>query len=136
MSEFIALGEIVDGKKCAVYTRFKRFKGLQREPVTGQMMVLYELDRNCSVEITDAHDDDIVRLELVHYNVGDKIKGDAIHLWVNTKRDSVKFDVTEGNSSTHGAQLANTKKRTIGMIKYPFKIYDNLLGYTAKPQLK
>ena len=136
MAEYVALGETVDGKKCAVYARYKRFKGLQREPLTGTMMVLYELDRNCSVEIIDEHVESFVRLNNVHYAVGDKIKGDAIQLWVDTKRDSVKFEVSEGVTATHGGHLANTKKRTIGMIKYPFKFYDNSIGYTSKPQLK
>lgn len=136
MAEYIAHGETVDGKKCTVYDRFKRFKGLQREPLTGVMMVLYELDRNCSVEITDEHGDDIVRQDNVHYAIGDKIKGDAIQLWVCSRRDDVKFEVLEGVTATHGGQLANTKKRAIGMIKYPFKFYDNSIGYTVKPQLK
>lgn len=136
MAEYIELGETVDGKKCDVYTRRKDFKGLRREPKTGAMMVLYELDRNCSAEITVEHSEDFERLDGVHYSKGDKIKGDAIQLWVDSKRDCVKFEVKEGITATHGGHVANTKKRAIGMIKYPFSIYDNLLGYNAKPLLK
>lgn len=136
MSEFIQEGEFVDGKKCSVYTRRVDFKGPHLDPLTNRMMMLYELSRNCSVEITQEHGEDIERRSDVHYLVGDKIKGGAIQLWVDTRRDNVNFEVSEGVTSTHGGHLANTSKRTIGMIKYSFKIYDNLLGYTAKPKLK
>ena len=136
MNKYITPGEFVDGKKCAVVTRKADFKGPHRDPLTNSIMMLYELSRNCSVEITQEHGEDIERLPNVHYLVGDILEAGAIQLWVDTKRNNVDFVVKESVTATHGANLANTKKRTIGQIKYPRSVFDNLLGYTAKPKLE
>ena len=136
MSKYIKPGEFVDGKKCAVVTRKYDFKGPHRDPLTNSIMMLYELSRNCSVEVTQKHDDDIERITGVHYIVGDIIEAESIQMWVDTKRDNVGFVVKEGVTATHGANLADTKKRTIGTIKYPRSVFDKLLGFTAKPKLK
>lgn len=138
MAEFIREGEMVEGKKCSVSARRMEFKkgGLRKDPITNKNMVLYELDRNCSVEVTESlnltAEEQQIRIELcVHGNVGDKIQGDAIRLYADTKRDSLKPIVKEGQSGRHGASLVETNIRTIGKIKTPFSVYDRLLGYSA-----
>lgn len=104
-------------------------------------MVLYELDRNCSVEVTESlsltKEEQQIRTELgVHGRIGDRIQGDAIRLYVNTKRDSLKPIVKEGQSGRHGASLVETNIRAIGKIKIPFSVYNKLLGYSAQSDIK
>lgn len=53
MTKFITPGDLIEGKKCHVVTRKYETKRLQRDPITKKPMLLYELDRNCSVEITE-----------------------------------------------------------------------------------
>lgn len=138
MAEYIKEGEMVEGKKCSISARRMEFKkgGLRKDPITNKNMVLYELDRNCSVEVTEnlklTEEEKQIRIELgVHGEVGDKIQGDAIRLYADTKRDSLKPIVKEGQSGRHGASLVETNIRTIGKIKTPFSVYDRLLGYSA-----
>ncbi|WP_303298667.1 hypothetical protein [Phocaeicola coprophilus] len=137
MGEYIKEGEMVEGMKCSIYTRKIEFKkgGLRKDPITNKNMVLYELDRNCSVEVTESmlllEEEKQKRINLkVHGDVGDKIKGDAIRLYADSKRDSLKPIVKEGQTGRHGASLINTNIRTIGKIKTPFDVYKRLLGYS------
>ena len=143
MATYIKEGEMVEGKKCSVSARRLEFKkgGLRKDPITNKSMVLYELDRNCSVEVTECLDlsaeEQQHRIELgVHGSVGDKIQGDAIRLYVDTKRDSLRPIVKEGQSGRYGASLVETNIRTIGRIKTPFSVYNKLLGYSANTDHK
>lgn len=100
-------------------------------------MTLYELDRNSSVEITEAlqlnEEEILIRKQMnVHGEVGDTIKGDAIRLWVDSKRNSLKFDTKEGVSGRHGANLASTNKRTVSKLKYSFENYKRLFNHSAQ----
>ncbi len=138
MAEYIKVGEMAEGKKCSISARRIEFKkgGLRKDPITNKNMVLYELDRNCSVEVTESlnltDEEQQLRVELgVHGNVGDRIQGDALRLYADTKRDSLRPIVKEGQSGRHGANLVETNIRTIGKIKTPFSVYDRLLGYSA-----
>lgn len=138
MAEYIKAGEMVEGKKCSIAARRIEFKkgGLRKDPITNKNMVLYELDRNCSVEVTESlklsAEEQQLRDDLnVHGNVGDKIQGDAIRLYADTKRDALRPVVKEGQSARHGASLLDTNIRTIGRIKTPFSVYDKLLGYSV-----
>lgn len=137
---YITAGEIVEGKKCDIYARKSVWKGLQKEPITQKSMMLYELDRNCSVKVVEAlslnPEEMKVREEKnVHGNEGDKIQGDAIRLYVDSKRKDLNFVVKEGITSTHGGHIGTTKSRTVGKIKYPFAIYKKLLGYSASSEI-
>lgn len=129
MAEFVNAGDMVEGARCEVYTRKWLCKGLREDPITHSNMMAYELDRNCSVEIVEKmslSDNELqIRTEkMVHVNVGDKLKADAITLYVETKR-KIKFEVKEGMTATHGGSLASTRKRTVGEIKYPFPNIQN-----------
>lgn len=98
-------------------------------------MLVYELDRNCSVEVTEALELSDEEKELrnklgVHGEVGDKLKADAITLYVNEKR-KLRIIVKEGQTATHGGHLISTRKRTVGVIKYPFQNLNTLLGLSA-----
>lgn len=143
MGEYIKEGEMVEGKKCSISARRFEFKkgGLRKDPITNQNMVLYELDRNCSVEVAESmklsYDEQQRRIQLgVHGEIGDKIQGDAIRLYADTKRDSLRPIVKEGESARHGANLVETNIRTVGKIKTPFAVYKRLLGYTANSENK
>lgn len=137
MAIYIKEGEIIEGKKAAVIARRAEWKGLKEEPITGKKMTLYELDRNSSVEITEAlqlnEEEILIRKQMnVHGEVGDTIKGDAIRLWVDSKRNSLKFDTKEGVSGRHGANLASTNKRTASKLKYSFENYKRLFNHSAQ----
>lgn len=137
MAIYIKEGEIIEGKKAAVIARRAEWKGLKEEPITGKKMTLYELDRNSSVEITEAlqlnKEEILIRKQMnVHGEVGDTIKGDAIRLWVDSKRNSLKFDTKEGVSGRHGANLASTNKRTVSKLKYSFENYKRLFNHSAQ----
>lgn len=125
MSEYVNVGDTVEGAKCDVYTRKELFKGLRKDPITRSVMSVYELDRNCSVEVTEElplSGEEAKKRESmgVHLSKGDKLKADAITLYVDSKR-RLRFEVKEGQSGTHGGNLASTKSRTVGVIKYPFQ---------------
>lgn len=137
MAIYINEGETIEGMKADVIARRTEWKGLKREPITGKLMTLYELDRNCSVEITEAMELDAdgksLREQLgIHGEIGDKIQGDAIKLWVDIKRNALKFNTKEGVSGRHGANLASTSKRTIGKLKYSFDNYKRLFNHSAQ----
>ena len=79
MAIYIKEGEIIEGKKADVIARRAEWKGLKEEPITGKKMTLYELDRNSSVEITEAlelnEEDKKIREDLnVHGNVVTRYK--------------------------------------------------------------
>lgn len=137
MAIYIKEGEIIEGKKADVIARRAEWKGLREEPITGKKMTLYELDRNSSVEITEAlqlnEEEILIRKQMnVHGEVGDTIKGDAIRLWVDSKRNSLKFNTKEGVSGRHGANLVSTNKRTVSKLKYSFDNYKRLFNHSAQ----
>ena len=144
MAEFINRGETIEGVQCEIYTRKEEWKGLRKNPITEQTMMVYELDRNCSAEITKelwlSEQDKKIRDNyenrnnvIIHRNIGDKIKGDAITIYVNSKR-KLPVESKEGMTSTHGGRLISTSKHTIGIIKYPFDNYKKLLGLSANSE--
>jgi len=136
MSIFVKPGETVAGASCDVHARKVEFKGLHIQPLTNQRMVLYELSRNCSVEVLKELAK-LLGIAAIHQNTGDKIQGDSIQLWVDAKRDILHFVVKEGTSGRHGSNIATTHKPTIASIKYSFhNLNSNLLQYTPTPQLK
>lgn len=131
MAEFIRSGEIVEGAKCDICTRASNWKGLRNDPITNKPMSVYELDRNCRVEVTERLDltnasaDEMLKRKAlcVHGDVGDTLIAEAITVYIDCRRKQ-KFQVKEGISGRHGAMLMSTKSRTIGIIKYPL---DNLI---------
>ena len=137
MTKYINPGDLIEGQKCHVRTRRHEFKRLQKDPITNKNMVMYELDRNCSMEITECLKlpEEELKLRLqnrVGLNLGDCVMGDAIQMYVDTFRP-IRFTVKEGQSGRHGASLADTTKRTIGKLKYNFAGFDRLLGYSPNP---
>lgn len=101
MAKYINFNDLVEGAKCHVSARKILWKGLRKDPITNQNMTLYELDRNCSVEVTESlqlvkEDLELRQQKNVHGEVGDQIGGDAIQLFIDSKRNSLKVDVKEG----------------------------------------
>lgn len=136
MKEYIDVGEIVEGKKCKIYTRREDCKGLRADPITQKRMLVYELDRNSSVEVEEVlslspSEQELRKRLNVHGQVGDKLKADAITIYIDVKRQ-LRFETKEGMTATHGGRLLSTKNRTIGQIKYPFQNLNTLLGLSAK----
>ena len=91
MAEYIDTGDTVEGQKCEIYTRREDCKGLREDPITQKKMLVYELDRNSSVEVRESlilsEEEKILRDELnIHGEVGDKLKADAITVYVDVKR--------------------------------------------------
>lgn len=132
-------GALAEGAKCGVYARKVEWKGLRKDPITQKNMTLYELDRNCSVEIIEEmtlnEGEKKLREDMgVHLCKGDKLTADAIQLFVDVKRNCIKFDVKEGQTHTHGANLASTDKRTVGRIKTPLANYMSQIEDKLKKQ--
>ena len=110
MAEYIDTGDTVEGQKCEIYTRREDCKGLREDPITQEKILRDELN--------------------IHGEVGDKLKADAITVYVDVKRQ-LSVEKQEGLTSTHGGRLISTKKRTVGRIKYPFQNLNKLLGLSA-----
>ena len=142
MTEFSEEGELVEGAKCHVVTRWNEWKGLKKDPITNKICTLYELDRNCSVNITESirfnsKDEQKLReLKNVHNNIGDQIKGKSIQLYVDSKRNCLKFPSKEGVSHRHGAQIEDTKTRTVGKLKYTIKCFRKFLEKSKNNRLE
>ncbi len=134
MSEYVKIGEMVEGARCNIYTRREEWKSLQKDPITHKPMVKYELSRNCSVEITEKHklstpEDIELRKGLPLYTeVGDKLKALCITIYVNQK-SKLGEPVVDASTARHEGRLFYTDKRTIGVIKYPF---ENLRAMTQR----
>jgi len=124
------MGELLAALQASVKTRSCEWKGLVKDPIYNRMMTLYELKRNSSVEVTKTISDELrdSTPTNVHTDVGDILMADSISLFVDTRRNSLRFVVKEGESGRHGAQLATTSMLTVAKIKYPLKIYARLLG--------
>lgn len=139
-TEIVTTGSILEGLKCEVYTRKEVLKGLQKDPITSKPMIKYELSRNCSVEIVQAlvlTDDDEKKKRTeksVYGNLGDKMKGDRISLYID-QRLPVKVIVREGITHTHGGHLISTKNRTVAVLKYQFPNLPDLLNGLEQQKL-
>lgn len=137
MTKYIRPGDLVEGKKCHVMARKYVFKRLQKDSITNKNMVMYELDRNCCVKVTECLKLPEKELKLrlqnnVGLELGDCVMGDAIQMYVDTCRP-VTFTVKEGESGRHGANLVDTTKRTIGKLKYNFAGLNKLLSQSPNP---
>jgi len=140
MAEFIKEGDMIEGAKCNIYARKLLPKRLEKDPITNEDMKVFELDLNCSVEVTQELPLDDVDKSLrddnnIHGKIGDKLKADAIRLFVDRKCKRLKIEVKEGATSRHGASLTSTDKRTIGFIKHSFKMYETLF-WAKKVEIK
>ena len=93
-------------------------------------MMVCELERNCSAEITetvnltdeqrDAHDKYANSVGItLHRDLGDKLKAFAITVYTDAKK-RLPVEVKEGQTSTHGGHLISCPKYTLAIIKYPF----------------
>ena len=104
--------------------------------------MLYELDYKCSVEVIEIYPIDDEEREKrvcegvnVYGNVGDRIEGDAIQMYVDIKRNNLRQKVKEGVSGRHGATLIHTTNRTFASVKYPLQNALSRLGLTASGKL-
>lgn len=139
-NEIVKEGSLLEGAKCEIYTRKETVKGLHRDPITSVMMLKYELNRNCSVEITKEHDlktdeDIALRRKLAVFNsLGDKLKADSISIYIEQKLP-LKVTVQEGATATHGGRFMSTSKRTVAKISRQLKNLPEMLAAPAVPKL-
>ena len=129
--EFVNIGDAIEGSKVEIYTRKETWKGMRLEPMTMKAMMVCELDRNCSAEITETvtlkdeqcktHNQyaDSACITL-HRNLGDKLKALAITVYTDSKK-RLPVEVKEGLTATHGGHLISCPKYTLAIIKYPFE---------------
>lgn len=119
--ELYNIGDSIEGARCELYARKVEGPGcLQEHPITGKPCIRVELSRNCTSEISKAmvFKEDEARLRKgVNINVGDKLIGSAITVFV-TQRRPVKFSVDEGATHRHGAHFATTQNPAFCKIKY------------------
>jgi len=128
--EYVNIGDAIEGAKVEIYTRKETWKAPRLDPMTRKMMMVCELERNCSAEVTAvlplskadlktreeyAHIHNVV----LHGEVGDKLKASAITVYTDTKR-RLPVEVKEGQTATHGGHLISCPRRTFALIKYPF----------------
>ncbi|MCR5192264.1 MAG: hypothetical protein K6D59_03070 [Bacteroidales bacterium] len=129
-AEFVNIGDAVEGSKVEIYTRKETWKGMRLDPMTKKVMMVCELERNCSAEITetvnltdeqrDAHDKYANSVGItLHRDLGDKLKAFAITVYTDAKK-RLPVEVKEGQTSTHGGHLISCPKYTLAIIKYPF----------------
>lgn len=128
--EFVNIGDAIEGSKIEIYTRREIWKGMRIEPMTHKVMLVCELDRNCSTEITEivtltneelqAHDDYASKNNMkIYRDMGDKLKALAITVFTDAKK-RLPVVVKEGQTATHGGHLISCPKYTFAVIKYPF----------------
>lgn len=119
--ELYNIGDSIEGARCELYARKVDGPGcLQQHPITGKPCIRVELSRNCTSEISkqmEFTEDEIHLRSGIHINLGDKLIGDAITVFV-AQRKPVKFNVEEGATHTHGGHFATTQKPTFCKIKY------------------
>ena len=129
-AEFVNIGDAVEGSKVEIYTRKETWKGMRLDPMTKKVMMVCELERNCSAEITeivnltdkqrDAHDNYANSVGItLHRDLGDNLKAFAITVYTDAKK-RLPVEVKEGQTSTHGGHLISCPKYTLAIIKYPF----------------
>lgn len=138
--EYIYEGEMVEGAHCDADARRPDMKGPKYDPITNKRMMLYELDRNCSLEvIKEMEFSDNERKQRtnqnVHTNLGDKLVAKKLQMYIDTKR-SVKFTIKEGVTATHGAHIFHITEHTVGKIKYSLDMYRAKIQQLIDPQLK
>ena len=129
-AEFVNIGDAGEGSKVEIYTRKETWKGMRLDPMTKKVMMVCELERNCSAAITetvnlideqrDAHDKYANSVGItLHRDLGDKLKAFAITVYTDAKK-RLPVEVKEGQTSTHGGHLISCPKYTLAIIKYPF----------------
>ena len=130
MAEFVNIGDAIEGSKVEIYTRKETWKAPRLDPMTNKIMMVCELEKNCSAEITEALalPDDVRKKRdekaqkdglTVHRDIGDKLKASAITVYTDSKR-RLLVEVKEGMTATHGGHLISCPKYTFASIKYPF----------------
>ncbi len=130
MAEFVNIGDAIEGSKVEIYTRKETWKAPRLDPMTNKIMMVCELEKNCSAEITEVLSlPEEVREKrdkkakengmTVHRELGDKLKAFAITVYIDSRR-RLPVEVREGMTSTHGGRLISCPKYTFASIKYPF----------------
>lgn len=119
--EFYNIGDRIEGAHCELYARKEVAPGcLQAHPITGEPCMRIELCRAATAQISKVMpytEEELKIRQDVNLNLGDKLRGDAITVYVCQRRP-VRFYTKEGATHTHGGNFASTKKTTLCEIKY------------------
>lgn len=133
--ELYNIGDRIEGAHCELYSRKEVSPGcLQEHPITGKPCIRVELSRNATAEISKEMiftEEELACRQGVNITEGDKLKGDAITVYVCQRRP-VRFYVREGATHTHGGNFASTKNQTLCEIKYP---HDHIKNGIQKRQI-
>lgn len=133
--ELYNIGDRIEGEHCELYARKKVAPGcLQTHPITGKPCIRIELCRNatsCISKEMELTPDEMDARKGIHLKEGDKLKADAITVYVCQTRP-VRFYPDEGATHTHGGNFASTKKQTLCEIKYS---HDHIRNGMQKRQI-
>ncbi len=123
MTKFVDIGDTIEAEHADAVSRVIKWKGLKAHPVTKDLMMLYECDRNSFIEATKV----CSPFQICECQIGDQLEADAISVYIKTKR-KLRTYVKEGISGRHGAQLMDIRNRSISTIKTPLPNLMKCLG--------
>lgn len=123
MTKHINIGDTIEAEHADAISRNIRWKGLKVHPVTKELMMLYECDRNSFVEVIKKCSSFLI----CECQVGDQLEADAISIYIKTKR-KLKIYVKEGVTGRHGAQFLDIRERNISTIRTPLFNLRKCLG--------
>lgn len=140
MSEFYNIGDQLEGLKGDVFARKIEIKNLRKHPLYGDSGICFETDRNSSIEITrelDLNENERRDKERrnIHLNLGDKLRGDAITIYIRSRRPP-RITSDEGASHTHGGQFFTADKQPYAIIKYSFEHINKVIEKSIPKILK
>ena len=139
--ELYNTGDAIDGAHCQIVTRKEEWKGLQKDPIYGKNMTKYEMSRNSRAIIEKKHDISEEEIKKhkekrnICFEVGDMVKGDSITVYVEQLRPLKEPNIIN-DSGRHEARQFFTKKRTLGIIKYPFAHIMEVTAQIAQGNIK
>lgn len=131
MAKFVKTGDTIEAEHTNAHSRKIEWKGPRRHPITNELMMLYECDRNSFAEVVKECTDE-TREETAHFHrcLGDKLEADGISVYIKSKRKT-RVVVDEGVSARHGAQFIYLRERNISTIKTPLSCLRKCLGLNS-----
>lgn len=127
MVKLINKGDTLLAKHLDGHARKIEWKGQRNHPVAKQRLTLYECDRNTLVRITQAYTEDLPEGAVdFHREIGDELEADAVSMYVDSIRRE-KFQVKEGVTGRHGAQMIALRKYNISTIKTPLPNFKEIV---------
>lgn len=122
MAKLIKEGDTIIANSIDGNSRKIVWKGLKKHPITKELMMLYECDRNSFAEITTVYTGGVdPGTENYCRNIGDQLQADAISIYVSSLRKE-KFEVSNA-TGRHKSQFFSIRKKSISSIKTSLEIF-------------